>query len=165
DKSYADKKIALESKVKQVSGLLRGVAKKEGLPFDQSLIDKPENAVVSLSGQVVAVGDCYEIKNQFESSAIIKITAVDIKEKGFKYESIISNLYRNQLKRKPNDWELFDINSLLDLKPIKVSYSEKGLSLKKLLAQDIKYSHLIDGTIDKGTFNEHYREINFDKYV
>ena len=168
DKTFEDKKIKLMSVIKQTSGLLKQKAKKGQLPFDEALIDKPESACVTLSGKVIAVGDCYEYRADY-AAGIIKITDVDSVRRAFKYEDITGSISSSgNLERAPgSDWGWLLASSLAKLESKglkKVSYSEKELNLKKALSEEHDYDSLITGKIDKETFLDHRQEINWHKY-
>lgn len=162
DENFEEKKAKLTSTIKQTSGFLKHKAKNRQLPFDESLIDKPENACVSLSGKVIAVGDAYEWKND-RSTGIIKITAVKPDKRYFQYKNITGSA---SLERTA-EWGWYAAGSLEAKDAQKVSYSEKELNLKKILAESHNYVSLIDGTIDKDTFLEHRNEIDWtaESYV
>ena len=164
DKTFEDKRARLTSTSKQTAGLLKQKAKNGQLPFDESLIDKPGNACVSLSGKVVAIGDCYEGKDEYRQY-IIKITKVDAARRAFQYDDIIGGISQREMERMPGDWGWWAIGSLetLEAKGLtKVSYSEKELNLKKALSEEHGYDSLIEGKIDKETFLDHRNEINWN---
>lgn len=166
DQAFEEKRTKLTSVVKQTSGLLKQKAKKGQLPFDESLIDRPENACVTLSGKVVAIGDCYEYKDDYENG-IIKITAVDPVKRSFKFEDVAGRLGMNNLERAPDNWGWFLASCLAKMEEKglkKVSYSEKELNLKKALSEQHNYTSLIKAEIDKETFLEYCQEIKWEEY-
>jgi len=168
DSAYDSTRTRLESTVKQTSGLLKQKAKKGQLPFSESLIDKPADACVGLNGQVVAVGDCYEYKDDY-SHGIIRVTDVDPTTRSFKYENIIGGINSSLLQRAANaaEWGFFLVSSLgaLEKKGLKrVSYSEDELNLKKALAGSHDYDSLLSGEISKSVFLDHYDEITWESY-
>jgi polyhydroxyalkanoate synthesis regulator phasin len=166
DQTFDERRTRLTSTVKQTAGLLKQKAKKGQLPFDETLIDKPESACVTLAGKVVAVGDCYEYKSDYEHG-IIKISEVDPVHRAFKYEDITGRIGSMDLGRVPGNWGWYLAGSLakLEAKGLKkVSYSEKELNLKKALSEPHDYNSLIDGRIDKETFLDHRQEINWDQH-
>jgi hypothetical protein len=168
DADFAGTKANLEAKVQKTAGLLKGRAKKNELPFDPALIDKPDQALVTFGGRIIAVGDCYEAKEDIRNSngsiregTIIKITEVDIPKRLFKCETITGweNLKHADGKYGWHSSDLFT-NKVL----VQVSYSEKELALKKILTEEMTYQSLIDGTIDLDTFREHLSQIRFSQY-
>jgi SNF2 family DNA or RNA helicase len=166
DQVYEDKKVKLTSVVKQTSGLLKQKAKKGQLPFDESLIDRPGSACVTLSGKVVAVGDCYEY-NEEHAKGIMKITAVDSIRRSFQYEDILGRVGARALERVPGGYDWFLASGLAKMEEKglkKVSYSEKELNLKMVLAKEHSYESLIAGTVDKATFLDYRQEINWKTY-
>lgn len=164
DQTFEDKRVKLTSVVKQASGLLKQKAKKGQLPFSESLIEKPENACVTLSGKVVAVGDCYEYKDRYEQG-IIKVVAVDPIRRSFKYENITGRIGVRDLERAPDNWDWYLAGSLSKMEDKglkKVSYSEKELSLKRALSEEHDYKSLVDGKLDKETFLDYRNDIRWD---
>jgi SNF2 family DNA or RNA helicase len=166
DQTFEDKRVRLTSVVKQTSGLLKQKAKKGQLPFNESLIEKPENACVTLSGKVVAVDDCYEYKDDYEQG-IIKVVAVDPVRRSFKYEDITGRIGTRDLERAPDNWGWYLASSLsrMEEKGLKkVSYSEKELNLKRALSEEHDYESLVDGKLDKETFLDHRNDIRWSVY-
>ena len=167
DQTFEDRRVKLTSVVKQTSGLLKQKAKKGQLPFDEALIDKPERACVTLSGKVVAIGDCYEYKDDYAPVGIIKVTGVDPIRRAFQYEDIIGRIGSRDLERAPDNWGWFLASSLAKMEDKglkKVSFSEKELNLKKALSSQHDYDSLVSGKIDKETFLDHRSEINWNEY-
>jgi len=171
DVDYAKKKTTLEARVKQVSGMLRHRAQKEGLPFDESLIDHPENAVASLTGVVVAKGDTYEILTaddndhaaprlrQMYGGRLLQITEVNPKQKWIKFESVTNYINIPQEYQEGSGsvtpigmWPAKDMK--------KVSYSEDEIALKKMMSQEWHYIDLVEGKLSKELFLDHVHEIN-----
>ena len=170
DKTYEDKRTKLTSVVKQTTGLLRQKAKNGQLPFDESLIDKPENACATFSGAVIAVGDCYEYSSEV-ARGIIKITAVDPIRRAFQYEDVIGRISSRIMESLPagqGTWGWYLVGSISKMETMgvkKVSYSEAELNLKKILAGTHVYSEAIDGTITKEMFLDHWKEITWNTYA
>jgi hypothetical protein len=130
------------------------------------LIEKPENACVTLSGKVVAVDDCYEYKDDYEQG-IIKVVAVDPVRRSFKYEDITGRIGTRDLERAPDNWGWYLASSLsrMEEKGLKkVSYSEKELNLKRALSEEHDYESLVDGKLDKETFLDHRNDIRWSVY-
>ncbi len=167
DQTFEQRRIKLTSSVKQASGLLRQKAKKGQLPFDEALIDRPESACVTLSGKVVAVGDCYEYQGDY-FHGIIKVAEVDPIARAFKYEEIVGRINNQDMDRAldKKEWGWYKAESLAKLEQkglTKVSYSEKELMLKKMLTESHDYKTLVEGRIDKDMFLTYRKEINWDK--
>jgi len=171
DEKYGKKRTQLDSTIKQTAGLLKQKAKKGVLPFDEALIDNPGKACVSLTGKVVAAGDCYELRADGGwYRGLFRITDVNPEIRAFKYENVVGSLGAYNLTQTSavgNYYGWFDVSSIEDMEKKglkKVSYSEKEIDLKKALAQKYKYEDLIAGKLDKETFLDHRMEIGLDNY-
>lgn len=172
----------VEVNVKRAATLLRAKAKTGELPFDASLLDHPENCLIAPDGKtIITVGDMYEIKNYDNGPTwIIKVSSVRnsveangvmVPFKGFAYEVIIqgSNYsYDTPGRVKEDDNKLVPLSQFLskdrtDPAPVKVSYSEKEISLQKALATKIEnYSDIVDKIgLDKDSFTEYYDRLKF----
>jgi effector-binding domain-containing protein len=174
DKKYADKKTELESRIKQKSGYLRGKNKNNELPFDAALIDNPENMVVSRDGQILAVGNVYEITGAAENrnfklatghqvgpnGSIFKISEVDATRRLFKIDNIIGRA--NFPNKGGDDWGWYDINLFPQKGFTQVSYSEKEVELKKLLATEWSLRDMVDGKLDKQTLLENIDKVKLE---
>lgn len=173
DQEYDNRRAKLDSTIKQTSGLLRQKAKKEGLPFSEALIDHPENACVTFDGGVVAVGDCYESKYYRNEKNIMKITAVDSAKRAFQYDMVVGgNIFGMELLKDAKTggtvWKWYTANSIStqvkENSLLKVSYSEKEISVLKALDKEWKYDDLIKGNFDQETFLEHRGAMQWARY-
>lgn len=163
DADFDKKKIDLENRLKQSRNILKMKAGKGELPFDESLIDNPGNAVVGLDGTIFAVGETYEARRGDDVLGVFRVEKVFSDPKAIALEGIIEYRYwnRNDIYIKDGDKRV-RASKLSELKAdmIKVSYSEKELALKRMLSGSHSYVSII-GKIDKQTFHEHLPEINF----
>lgn len=170
EKKYEIKKTDLESKIKRDQTLLKGKAEKNELPFDKSLIDNPGNALVTLSGLVLSVGDTYEVIESFggwgsdasgDQGSIFRISAVNAKERLFQIEEISGDVsFKMVWKGETGRW--VEAEKFQPAKYKKVSYSQKELAIKKVLSEEMSYADLVEKGIDKDTFFEHIDNVNIN---
>jgi hypothetical protein len=150
DEKYGKKQIDLDSRVKQISGVLRGTAKKGALPFSETLIDKPEQCLVSLSGQIIAIGDMFE--DNTVPGRILKVKELDDQglKKGVSLEDILGG-------------RSFSMTiAAVYAKFTRVSYSESELSEIKLLNKEHEYKDLL--AYDKEFFLKYADRIKYARY-
>ena len=164
-------KTQYQDKINAISLTLRARAAKGELPFPVHLIDKPAECVVTTKGQVVAVGDQYEItKNTYGEPAILQVTEVFPDRRGFKLEVIAGNfrlwdLVKAKDTEGEEDYTIFSVGAFMtDYSPLKVSYSAAELDLKKLLEKELQYSDLCNGTTSKDIFTDHYSKLKWGGY-
>lgn len=140
DAVYDDKKAKVSSRVKIATNFLRQQSKEGKLPFDAALIDNPQNAIADTYGSLYAVGDVLEYKD-----TIIKIKSVDVVARTVKGDALVGYADYN--------WNMgMELKKLQGWK--KVSYSEKELAVKVLLAKSHPYYELPGLGIDAATFKE-----------
>lgn len=133
-----------ESLKKMNVALLRQAEREGRLPFDAALIDRPGDIVVSMSGNLFAVGDMLEFKRD---GGIRKITAVDPLQKNVTIVPITG--YGSERT----------IGVIEIPEHTKVSYSESELAIKKLLSEVLTYAQIRSSGIDKDMFLNHINEI------
>ena len=133
-----------ESLKKMNVALLRQAEREGRLPFDAALIDRPGDIVVSMSGNLFAVGDMLEFKRD---GGIRKITAVDPLQKTVTIVPITG--YGSERT----------IGVIEIPEHTKVSYSESELAIKKLLSEVLTYAQIRSSGIDKDMFLNHINEI------
>lgn len=143
DKKYDDEKVKLEAQMNMNVGMLKAAAKNGELPFDESLIDHPENCIVSMKGEMYAIGEFLED----ESGNIYKITRFDQQERRVYYDDVINGYPDSNFVDK-----LAQITH-------KCSYSESEINLKKLILGDLKYTDLLSSGITKQQFLENLDNI------
>ncbi|MFH1984756.1 MAG: helicase-related protein [Pseudomonadota bacterium] len=167
DEVFARKRADLETKKKQSQSILKLKAGKGELPFDAALVDNPQNAVAGLDGTLYAVGETYEARDKDgDLLGIFKIASVHADPKAVSFEEVVSHGYysmRGDTWVKGaggNDIRANLLSKLPDL--VKVAYSEAELALKKLLSKRHTYLNLMEGGIDKETFEAHAAEIKMD---
>lgn len=73
DKKFDEERAKHEAQLKLQRGLLREAAKKGELPFDASLIDHPEECMITLKGNLFRVGDLLQRENEALIWEIIEI--------------------------------------------------------------------------------------------
>ena len=179
DDLYENSKKDLEAKVKQISGLLKSKAKKGTLPFDEKLIDHPENVLVSFRGEVMAAGDYYEVASKKDGEppiALVKITEVLPKYKALNYETVTGNfnistdLFTDSddkyIKRENGDYlSAILLNDWPLDRMTKVSYTDEEIELKKVLSEKIESClDLVKKGISKDFFFDHLNDLNFYEY-
>ncbi len=170
NEKYEAKRLELEARVKQKSGFLRGRAKSEGLPFDERLIDHPEDCLVTMDGRVIAVRNCYELKEDCRASSggligrsgtIFIISAVNPTERLIQVESIVGTVH---FPKSQKDYQWIDSAMLPRLGMVQVSYSEKEINAKKLLSREWNFRDLANGTLDRETFLENLGDVKLNEY-
>lgn len=146
DVKYDAEKAKSESQRNMITGMLKQAAKKGELPFDERLIGKPEDCLVTLNGNIYAAGDCIEFPEV----------------KG--YSSDPQGLYRiERLERKEN---LLVLEGVLegDIRRLKVGtaerlgkkviYAASELALKKLQGGRLEYSDLPTSGVTRQQFED-----------
>ncbi len=168
DTNFQNQKDNLEAGIKRDRLSLKARAAKEGLPFDKTLLDTPENAIITPKGQIVAIGDMYEVTNVVKSrssyesgtfKAIVKVTAFTESRKALDFEILTGSLSKYRSDTEYTITDFFE-----QLSPAKVSYSEDEIRLKDMLSKEHSYGELIDGTISKEVYQAHYAEIKWKGY-
>lgn len=134
-----------ENQKKMNVSLLRQAEREGRLPFDAALIDRPGDVVASTEGNLFAVGETLEFKQE---GSIHKITAVNAQEKTVTLVPIIGGYGPGR------SFRIADIPE-----HTKVSYSESELAVKKLLVETWVYSQIRSSGIDKDMFLSHINEI------
>lgn len=168
DTTFQTQKENMEAGIKRDRLALKARADKEGVPFDKTLLDNPENAVITPKGQVLALGDMYETTNvvkarsSYESGtfkAIVKVIEFTNDRKSLTFEILHGNLTKYRSESTYTVTDFFE-----KLSPVKCSYSEDEIRLKDFLTKDHIYSELVDGAISKEVFQSHYAEIKWRTY-
>jgi archaellum component FlaC len=169
DKKYETIKEDLNAKIKRDQSILKGKAAKGELPFNESVIDNPGNVVVTLTGNIIAVGDAYEVIDDFghgygttngEKGSIFKISEVLPAKRRFLFDMIKG--YVNFKDGSGIDGIRWYHARELDPKNFKkVTISEKELTVLKLLDREFSYRDLMSGKLDRDTFTNYLDKINF----
>ena len=158
----------MEAGIKRDRLALKARADKEGVPFDKTLLDNPENAIITPKGQVLSLGNMYEVTNVVKSrssyesgtfKAIVKVTAFTEDRRSLEFEILTGNLTKYRSETTYSITDFFE-----KLNPVKCSYSEDEIRLKEFLTKDHGYNELVNGTISKEVFQNHYAEIKWNKY-
>ena len=137
DGKYDAEKKKSEAQRNMITGMLRQAGKDGSLPFDVSLIDHPENCLVSLDGEMYAIGEFLEFAEEENSnyygrnpSGVCRITGLDQADRTLRLENVMTgSTYRVNTKK-------------LSSYAKKVSYSASELAMKRLLAGNMSYEAL-----------------------
>lgn len=181
DIRFDQNKTKLEGNIKRASSTLKAAANNGTLPVDASLLDHPEDVLVTADGsQVIGKGDMYEVTRYTGAiSCIIKIVSVanglavngvTIPYKGFKFEQLTgkpANSYSNNLPQRmsKDSNDMVTLSRFLDKNssepmPVRCSYSEKEIEIQQKLSQPFTdYAKLKE--LDKDFFAEYYNKMSF----
>ena len=102
DAKYEKKRADLSARTKQISGVLRGTAKNGVLPFDEGLIDKPQDCLISLAGSIVAVGDMYQSKKYPDTNPLVKVESIDDEAKKARLVYLVNDGYYGNYSCRPS---------------------------------------------------------------
>lgn len=94
---WEKKKAEMESQRKQAASFLRGMATKQTLPFDSSLIDEPLNTLVTTSRLVVKVGGTYRIPGR-SGSVVVQVDSLDIGTRMVRLSAVVGYFYAQEYK-------------------------------------------------------------------
>ena len=153
DAAFEKVRTNLTSQKNMATGILRAAEKDGKLPFNGTLIDHPENCVVSVSGALYAVGDVLE----FENGTIVEITGVDPASRDITVKTIVKFGYGHG-----HGWNDTIPTAKLNVK--KVSYSKDELALKQIMAKGVNYTEILESGISKQAFLDNIANINVKTY-
>lgn len=155
DAKFDIEKTKTESQANQARGMLREAAKKGELPFDASLIARPENCVITIKGVIYKIGDVLDFgegkPNWSFPAGPCEITNLNVNGEQGLLE--LKSLYDNRYDYKLHCEKIAQEAKL-------VSYSPDELLQKKLMAGAIKYADLPASGISKKMFLENLDAIS-----
>ena len=150
EQEFQQKQIDLEARRKQITGYMQGLANKKKLPFSAELIDHPENALVTLSGHVLAVGDTFE---NIKDGGVYRIKEIDLADKQFLTEPLTVQWGGKWHRNADTFLTLYQ----------RVSYSQAELDTLVMLSKEHTYSDLMK--YDKAFFVENAHRMKFSFYA
>lgn len=156
DKKFDEEKTRSESQRNMNKRMLQEAAKKGELPFDETLIDNPANALVTMKGNLFCLGDTIELEGARDNymrtlDGVYLVKEIDQEKRRLLLEGITVT---------GNNW--FSASDI-DVKAKKVSYSTSELAEKRLLSGNIPYMALLTSGVTKEQFlaNLNVAPINF----
>jgi N12 class adenine-specific DNA methylase len=150
DDKYARIRKEKEDLLRMKKGALRK-AKPEDLPFDISILDNPENTLVTQQGVAWELGKTFVLDND-GTTQIVKVTDVDLKEQKIKYEYLLGG-------GGDGSWSVMELNTMVAKQgPKPCTMSEDEINLKRMLQEGILYEEIPD-KLSREAFVENMGEI------
>lgn len=173
---FAAIKTKAEGNAKRAATSLRAAAKNGTLPIDASLLDHPENVLISQDGgAILSKGDIYEIRKFKEDRATIirvkdvangmTVEGVVVPYKGFVFETLVKGQQNSPSRVRADTYGMVPLSQFIDNKsntepmPVRCSYTAEELELQAKLATPIR--NISDITaMGKEIFAKYYDKLN-----
>lgn len=151
DKRRAD----ADSRVRQISASLKSQASRGELPFSATIVESPEDAVVTLSKVVVSKGAMFEVGKD-----VFRILDVNAAERTVSVEVVLSEKQGYGAPRSGT----YDADKLIGPHGVEVHLSADEITLRKVLSTPQKYAEIAN-LLSKDAFLERRGSIGFSGYI
>ncbi|MCP4749875.1 MAG: hypothetical protein GY866_03190, partial [Proteobacteria bacterium] len=154
DNKYSRIRKEKEDLLRMKKGALQ---KAKDLPFDISVLDNPESALVTQQGVSWELGKSYVLEKD-EKSIILKVSKVDPEEQTVSVEYLLGG-------KGPSTFAIMDLNTTVAKhNPKPCTMSEDEINLKRSLQEGIKYDDL-PGKLSREAFVENVGELSVYGYL
>lgn len=148
-----------QSRMRQVAGTLRAQASRGELPFNATLIDTPEEAIVTLSRLVVYKGGIFEVTSA-SGKDIFRVLAIDRAAGRVSIEYLATAISG---WGKPKDGEK-DVETLFGNHGREVHFNDADIQAMKLLKEPIPY-HDLAARVTKDVLLANAAHVKFTRYA
>ncbi|WFQ78106.1 SNF2-related protein (plasmid) [Xenorhabdus sp. SF857] len=157
ESKWQEERDKLQSRLSQRMTFLKQKSSSGELPFDSTVIDKPETAIVARDGTVLIIGDYFETS----FGAILHIEQFDQESRYVHYSVPVGHVAYSWWGRKNGDYIVASLDAMPDgLK--RVSLSDDEIKTKQMLEKTYSYSELTK--ITKDQFIKYRDDINLSSY-
>lgn len=151
------KRADAEARARQIVGTLKAQASRGELPFNERLIDTPEESIITFNKLVVCKGGLYEVTTA-DGEHVIRVLEVNHAAREIQLEYVIKASEYSRV------WDgTFDVDKVLDRSAREVHISDSDLQLRKVLSEAIPYRQ-IAARVSKDVFLANIAGIKVDGY-